>query len=108
MLLPLAAMIAGAILYDVALKQSMTSPPGRWMSLAIPAACFVPLLVSIVAIGRGQRRIKRAVRGADGRACLHCVNDLTGLGESGACPECGAAFDIPAGKRAWARVNMNG
>ncbi|MFZ4576489.1 MAG: hypothetical protein ACOYN0_19050 [Phycisphaerales bacterium] len=80
--------------------------PNLWLSLGIPVYFFTPLFVAIFAIARGQRRIKRAVLAAGGRACTNCVYDLGSLGETGACPECGRGFDSAADQRSWDRAGM--
>jgi hypothetical protein len=107
MALPLAVNIAGAVFYKLPAVQSAMFAPNVWLSLGIPLACFAPVFVAFVGIWHGQRRIKRAVLAAHGRACIHCVHDLGGLGDTGTCPECGRAFDIAADQRSWARVNMH-
>ncbi len=107
MALPLAAMIAGAVFYKLPAVQSAMATPNTWLSMGIPLLCFAPVFVAFFAIWRGQRRIKRAVLAAHGRACINCVHDLSGLGDTGTCPECGHAFDAAADQRRWARVNMH-
>jgi hypothetical protein len=106
MALPLAVMICGAVFYELPATQSAMSTPNIWLSVGVPLACFVPVFVAFLGIWRGQRRIRLAVRAAQGRACINCVHDLRGLGDTGACPECGHAFDIAADARRWERVNM--
>jgi len=76
--------------------------------LAIALAAMAPgiLLVTLWIVLRGYRRIKPAVVAASGRACVGCVHDLNGLGNSGTCPECGRAFDLAADQRSWSRARM--
>ncbi len=107
MALPSCVIIAGAVFYKLPAVQSAMSTPNLWLSVGVPLACFAPMFVSIFFIWRGQRRIKRAVLAANGRACINCVHDLTGLGDTGTCPECGYVFDTPADQRRWARVGMH-
>lgn len=107
MALPLAVVIAGAVVYTLPAAQSAMSTPSIWLSVGIPLICFASVFVANLGIWHGQRRIKRAVLAADGRACTHCVHDLRGLGDTGTCPECGHAFDVAVDVRRWARVNMH-
>ncbi len=78
----------------------------HWVIVAIPAVVLLPIFVAFLGVWRGTRRIKRAVAAASGRACLNCIYDLSGLADTGACPECGRAFDTTADQRSWARVKM--
>lgn len=106
MALPLAVIAAGTIVYKLHAMRSAWAPASLWWTLGIPSLCMASTFVSVVGIWRGQRRIKRAVAAARSRACVHCVHDLSGLGDKGTCPECGRAFDSAADARRWARVGM--
>jgi hypothetical protein len=77
-----------------------------WWRAGILIVAFVPNVIAIVFVWRGRQRIKRAVHASSGRACTHCVHDLSGLGETGTCPECGYAFDAAVDQRRWAQANM--
>jgi len=55
---------------------------------------------------RRTARIRRAVQAASGRACVACVYNLSGMGDTGACPECGRQFDIATTQRSWQRAGM--
>ncbi len=46
-------------------------------------------------------RLRRRLRKALGRLCLQCAYDLSGLGESGCCPECGRPFEVKADRARW-------
>ncbi len=106
MALPLIAIVAGAFLYKwPALRSTMTAS-NWWWSVAIPFYCFAPLFAALFCISRGQRRIKHAVLAAHGRACINCVYDLRGLGDTGSCPECGHPFDSAADRQCWARAGI--
>lgn len=107
MVLPFAVMVGGAIFYQLPAVRTAMSTPSLWLALGIPAWCFSPVFVAFLGIWSGQRRIKRAVLAAHGRACVNCVYDLNGVGDGGVCPECGRPFDIAADQRSWARVNMH-
>lgn len=61
-----------------------------------------------------ELRLAHRVDRAGDRLCLHCRYDVSDLDDSGACPECGAAFNaselseawdllVPPGRRALAR-----
>jgi ABC-type nitrate/sulfonate/bicarbonate transport system permease component len=106
MALPLAGTICGAVFYMLPASQSAMSTPNLWLSVGIPIICYAPVFVAFFGIWHGQRRIKRSVLAAQGRACINCVHDLRGLGETGTCPECGHAFDVAADSRRWERVKM--
>jgi len=77
---------------------------GTWSYLLIPLVIWAPGFVAIIMVRRGLSRIKRAVKAANGRACMACLYDLSGQGHTGVCPECGRAFDAAADQRSWARV----
>lgn len=106
MTLPLAVVTCGAVFYQLPVVQTAISKPNIWLHVGVPLACLVPFFVAFLGIWRGQRRIRLAVGAAQGRACINCVYDLRGLGQTGTCPECGHAFDIAADARRWERVNM--
>lgn len=104
MALPLAVMIAGAVFYKLPAVQSAMATPNTWLTVGIPLLCFAPVFVAFFAIWRGQRRIKQAVLAAHGRACINCVHDMRGLGDTGTCPECGKPYDIEKDKVLWEAV----
>ena len=106
-----AAMVAGVLIFILVPAVRSPMSQGAWRLLAFPgvmlAVLSAPMFWAIRRVLRGQRRIKRAVRAAEGRACIHCVHDLNGLGHSGMCPGCGRSFDAAAAQRSWARVHMH-
>lgn len=77
-----------------------------WALPGIPLAVVTTTFGTIWYSRRRTARIKRAVRAASGRACLGCVYDLGGMGDTGVCPECGRRFDIAADQRSWERARM--
>ncbi len=77
-----------------------------WALPGIPLIVVTATFGTIAYTRRRRSRIKRAVMAASGRACVGCVHDLSGLGEKGACPECGRDFDIAATRRSWQRAGM--
>jgi hypothetical protein len=77
-----------------------------WALPGIPLVIVTTTFGTIWYTRRRAHRIKRAVHAAAGRACLACVYDLRGMGDTGACPECGRHFDIVADQTAWKRAGM--
>ncbi len=77
-----------------------------WALPGIPLAIVTTTFGAFWYARRCTDRMKRAVRAVSGRACVGCVYDLNGMGETGACPECGQPFDIAANQRSWERAGM--
>jgi hypothetical protein len=77
-----------------------------WALPGIPIAIVTTTFGSMWCMRRHSARIKVAVMAASGRACVGCVYDLSGMGETGACPECGRPFNIAEDRRSWARAGM--
>ncbi|MBY0308254.1 MAG: hypothetical protein K2Q09_05890, partial [Phycisphaerales bacterium] len=106
--------VALPLLFPIIVAYFSSVPPVRsvltggtvWSGLLLPALFVAPVFVMTVGLWHGLRRVRRAVRAASGRACIHCVQDLNGLGNEGCCPECGRLFDSAADQRSWARVHM--
>lgn len=68
-------------------------------------ACLVlPTCVTVVVLYFNMRKIKRKVQDASGRACTSCLHDLSGLKDSGRCPECGLMYDTQALNAMWSRA----
>jgi len=46
-------------------------------------------------------RLRRRLRAASGRLCVHCTFDLRGMDDTGTCPECGRPFDAARDRQRW-------
>lgn len=95
-----------AVAAPFALRRIAPSVSPLWALPGIPLAIVTTTFGAIWLTRRHKARIKRAVMAASGRACLGCVYDLSGMSETGACPECGRRFDIAADRRAWTQAGM--
>jgi len=67
---------------------------------------FGPLLAGFAIQRRALSRIRRAVTTSKGRSCMRCVYNLRGLGETGACPECGHPFCIDEDRELWSMAGF--
>ena len=74
-----------------------------WSEIWMPMAIVAPVFVVLFMMRRRVSRITRALKAANGRACVACLYDLSGQAETGVCPECGRAFDAAADQLSWAR-----
>ena len=90
----------------VMMRGARGSFPNLWIDLGIPALCLTTMFATFVFARRRANWIRRAVRASSGRSCVGCVYDLSGLGDSGVCPECGRVFDAAADRRAWERARI--
>lgn len=71
---------------------------GHWVLVGcLFAACMTAAWV----YEHWRWRLWRAVCEADFLLCLNCEHDLRGIGERGACPECGERFILSQTKAAW-------
>lgn len=77
-----------------------------WALPGIPLAIVTTTFGAIWFTRRRTRRVKLAVQAAAGRACLACVYDLRGMGDTGLCPECGRRFDGASDHAAWKAAGM--
>ena len=77
-----------------------------WALPGIPFAILTATFGAIWYTRRRTQRVKHAVQAAAGRACLACVYDLRGMGDTGSCPECGRRFDIAVDQSVWKRAGM--
>ena len=77
---------------------------GLGLHRAIPIA-GIGLAVIIILVGVfARRRLRRSVCNADLLLCPHCRQNLRGLFESGACPECGTRFCAAQVRQWWAEI----
>lgn len=104
--LPLVVAGAVPIANRIPAVHSAMGAPTPWIWVGLPALLLAPNAVTIIAVWRGLRRVRSAVGAASGHACTSCLYDLTGLGDTGLCPECGRPFDIVIDRRSWAGVKM--
>ncbi|MDX2146665.1 MAG: hypothetical protein SFZ23_04005 [Planctomycetota bacterium] len=105
--LPLGVVVFAVISLAVPeLRSAIPWPKSGWAATVAPSTVFIPQFVAIFFVWRGKRKIRRAVLAAGGKACVSCLHDLRGIGESGNCPECGRAFDLGENARMWARLGL--
>ncbi len=76
-------------------------PPGWRGPLLIALPQFVVIGIIAFVYYRAKRRVARVVKASDGRACWHCVYDLSGLPTPGVCPECGRPYEHDELRRRW-------
>jgi hypothetical protein len=102
--LPMLGQLIALLFCAAALKWGWLGPPGPGvggrLNLIIGVTSAVMIAGQAVAIVN-LIRLRRRLRETRGRVCLKCGFDLRGLGEAGACPECGRPFDIPADRARW-------
>lgn len=58
-------------------------------------------LFGLVTIVISERHLRRRLRDAQFRLCLHCAYDLSAGEDSGICPECGNQYDVSANIKLW-------
>ncbi len=66
--------------------------------IAVPWVVFLPLWIWRV------RRFRRALLASRLRLCTFCGYDVSTLGVTGVCPECGNAFDAARDVAVWERT----
>lgn len=71
------------------------------------AAYAAALLIPYLCVGIRERRWRRKLLESHHRLCLYCGHSLTGLGETGICPECGRAFIIQGDREIWAAAGFS-
>jgi hypothetical protein len=71
-----------------------------WKFGAILVAITPPVVLRPIWFLRIRGLRDRAER-ARGRLCGHCAYDVSDLGMTGTCPECGGAFDVKRDAKLW-------
>ena len=94
-----AAVLAGIITFTSYLESVVRQGP--WgMLLFFALAMSLPML-PVFYCRRVNRLHLRELERSGWRLCTHCTQDLTGLGTTGICPECGQRFDVVRDAAAW-------
>jgi hypothetical protein len=102
--LGVAWMLAGGVVLSGLLARAGVS--GKAMPFFfLPHIVMIPVVVGgIVWQIRSRRRSREELIRANGLLCLSCRYPLEGKLEAGACPECGARYDLFSLKRGWRRT----
>lgn len=79
--------------------------PWTWLVLGL-TPMLGPILATWIIIRIRFRRARVAWVRSNGRLCVHCAHDLTGLGERGLCPECGQPFVVHDDRKRWQAAGM--
>lgn len=74
-------------------RRALLTQIADWM---LYTGCAFSLIVGLAMVRRG-----RALRRSDYRLCPRCGYDLTGLDDTGQCPECGRAYVTAEVQRFW-------
>ncbi|MBX3361436.1 MAG: hypothetical protein KF912_14355 [Phycisphaeraceae bacterium] len=72
--------------------------------LGVPLVFLADAVASLTLDAARVRRVRGPLREARGRLCPDCLHDLRGIGDEGACPECGEAFSKESLADWWGRV----
>ena len=80
--------------------------PSPWRLIFMGSALMAALLPYARFIARRRCRVRLRLIAARGRMCFRCGYDLCGLGDAGACPECGEAFVLEALRERWAASRL--
>jgi hypothetical protein len=93
-------MLLGAAGY---VSQWLKSAPGlrSWIAGGVPGGLFCLVIAGMMLHDAGRRRSIRLLRAVDGCRCLRCRYALSGLGDEGNCPECGAPFQRASLWQGW-------
>jgi hypothetical protein len=75
--------------------------PVRFLGVFQGWVVFVPQFITIGITAYKTRAVRRAFAASGGRLCVRCGHDLSGLADTGRCPECGHDYDIELDRRAW-------
>ncbi len=96
------ACVLGAIAWLVLRKLQIVPRSGvsRFVPLAMGLA---PIVVLLPFWHWRVRRLRRALFASRFRLCTRCGYDVSTLGETGICPECGGAYDAEADVALWER-----
>lgn len=107
-LLPVICMVAGAVWYAIIYNNYVVMPgvSPYWAGAAVPLVLFAPLFVSIAVVSVNMHRMKRAYTISQGCICTNCTHNITGLGETGSCPECNYTFDLERDRKAWKQAGV--
>lgn len=84
-----------------ALAVMVASMPATFRAWVIAGMIALWAVVFVALRRYGNRPIERALVQADWSRCLYCFFDLRGLGDRGACPECGEQFTLDQTRSAW-------
>lgn len=98
----LAALLACAAgLALVVFRDALGIPREPWGRYGPLFFGLMPIFVFWPMFLLGRRRIARQFKEARGRLCTHCAYNLSPMGASGTCPECGKLFDVEADIAMW-------
>lgn len=89
-----------AVLF-LALRRPLGLPRGGLFRVLPLTLILVPWLIFLPLWFWRVRRLRRALFASRFRLCTHCTYDLSSLGESGTCPECGNPFDAARDVARW-------
>ena len=93
------AAVATVLLFFVAPLR--VDPFARGVPLVMQAAMWTAVLILHLALRRREKRFVERVRGLDYRVCPSCGYLLTGLPDSGKCPECGEDYELQKLRDIW-------
>ncbi|HRQ71555.1 MAG TPA: hypothetical protein PLU35_00840 [Phycisphaerales bacterium] len=83
------------------LALDLTNIAAGWRSAWISRLAAVAFLSGLLLMLRAAWLLRRDLLASGGRLCTRCCHDLTGLPDSGVCPECGTSYDPDTLKHYW-------
>ena len=89
------ACVLAAIMFFVRPTSSWAMVMGSWW---FGLAAFAVLAMTVAA---WAKRTKARLEADEFRHCIECGHSLVGGEDTGKCPECGAAYELPALVDAW-------